>query len=330
MKIPKNDIELAKLINEQSKKIVSDVRTYKDFLTFCSHHFKRSFVDQLSIMSQQPSATAVASAGFWKNIMHRDILPNQSPIRTFNESPDCGNDEAFLYDVSQISGSADDVKKLLWQFKQSDAKIIRNLYDLSDSGDFTDMDVLKIIAKVPVERYVEDIEDRISTYTDSQRKNYFKLCAVASCRIISERLQLNTSVTDMRSSDIWEAYGSYSSADIITSMGKAADVCRKILLNIEKEIKNERRKQQLTERTNGQLSFGIDRIRMPNEKIPDTRKRVVDAGHDSQGRVSEIRQGAGRAGIRPILELKIKRITPSQATNFFGVIRKSMGATVHR
>lgn len=303
MRTPQNDIELAKLVNEQSKKIVSDVRIYKDFLTFCSHHFKRSFVDQISIMSQQPSATAVASSGFWKNILHRDILPNQEPIRTFNESPDCGNDEAFLYDVSQVSGSADDVKKLLWQFKQSDAKAIRNLYNLDGSGDFTDMDVLKIISKVPSEMYTKDIEDRISAYTDKHRKSYFRLCAAASCRIISERLQLNTAVTDMRGSDIWEAYGSYNPSDIITSAGKAADICRDILLNIEGEIKNERRKQQLTERTrNGQLSFGIDRIRMPNEKIPDTRKRVVDAGHDSQGRVSEIRQGAGRAGIRPLLE----------------------------
>lgn len=112
---------VTELLKETAFSIVESPSNWQAFLETAAHNHKYSFVDQMMIFAQNPTASACASTEVWNKRLGRVVLDTATPIYL----PPSGNNAngAVIFDVSDTTGKP----VYLWAVRPETSDMLRSL-----------------------------------------------------------------------------------------------------------------------------------------------------------------------------------------------------------
>ena len=101
------------------KRVLSNAKEWKKFLSCAAKFYKYSFPNQLLIYGQNPAAKACASSDEWNRVA-RKVQKNVKPITLYNTNAKHGTEQTYCaYDVSQTEAVQND-RFRLWKVNRAE------------------------------------------------------------------------------------------------------------------------------------------------------------------------------------------------------------------
>ena len=123
------------ILNNEKKKLNTDVSEWLSFLEVSAYHYKHSVDDQVMIHAFNPSAKACADIMVWTNLRRNTVSGNSIPILK-------NGNIVYLYDIAQTESREDGSSVNPWIWSVED-KTLNASYEGAVSGNLTEKYRLK-------------------------------------------------------------------------------------------------------------------------------------------------------------------------------------------